>query len=350
MRKSVFWDSYLSTYQITDDFEERLCLCEAAFATHKDNISRLINIIDPSSIAVLGSGYLNDIPLANLIQKDRKVFLVDWIDNVSKRGVSKKIISTAKDGTKNCLFCKKCKGELYCKNYTGEPLVEGVCTGYEPISRPFDTCKNYSPASQPYFMKADITGGVARHFSELVEPSVLRSKTVKQAFSKAISITKILKYTAMEIETNSIDFVTSSMVLSQFNDEPYGFFSKLIQSKFGRVEILRHEEKLRPLMEQLRSNLFLFQVESHIKEIHRIAKKNGRPSVYLSSEIFRSIPDKKAYFLVQDMSKALELVSKYFDFSFDDDFDIDSLNKVKIGDGISINQCYILIPKNHDEL
>ncbi len=166
MKKTTFWDSYLSMDTNKEQFKERLCLCEHAFAAHKENISKLITSLNPSSIAVLGSGYLNDIPLQNLIQENRKVYLIDWIENVSKVGVSKHIICRSEDNCPSCLFCSKGTSDRYCKNYTGELLRDGVCTGYQPVKEPFDTCKNYDPATDPYFMKADITGGVARGFSE----------------------------------------------------------------------------------------------------------------------------------------------------------------------------------------
>lgn len=61
----------------------------------------------------------------------------------------------------------------------------------------------------------------------------------------------------------------SSMVVSQFDHEPYAFFSKLVTLQFGSC-LWAEEEQLRPLMEKLRSELFRLQVEGHVREIHRL--------------------------------------------------------------------------------
>jgi hypothetical protein len=350
MNKSAFWDSYLSIDSDKEIGMEAWCLCEAAFASHKENISKLIKSLNPSSIAVLGSGYLNDIPLYDLIEENRKVYLVDWIDNISKVGVSKNIICRPDDNRIECLLCSESTGKRYCKNYTGEVLRDRVCTGYESVKEPFDTCKNYDPATDPYFIKADITGGVARSFSEKIEEMIGTCNTVKQAFIKAGAIAERLKYRSMEMESDSIELVTSSMILSQFDVEPYTFFASLLENKFGRAEILKHESKLLPLMEKLRTRLFISQVESHIKEMYRILIKDGRSRAYLSAELFRSFSDGKRFFLVQDMSKALEIIGKYFFYEFDDDVGISTLKKSKLGDGISVNQSYVLTPKYEKHL
>ena len=345
MNKSAFWDSYLSVDAGKQIVNETLCLCEAAFASHRVNISRLVKSLNPSSIAILGSGYLNDIPLYDLLEKDRKVYLVDWIENVSKVGVSKNIICRSGDDHTECLFCSKSTGERYCKNYTGELLRDGVCTGYEPVMEPFDTCRNYEPADVPYFIKADITGGVARSFCEKIERMIDACDTVKQAFIKACAIAEQSRYRVMEIASDSIELVTSSMVLSQFDVEPYAYFMHILENEFGRNGILKYEKKLLPLMEKLRTRLFINQVESHIKEMYRILIKDGRSRAYLSAELFRSFSDGKRFFLVQDMSRTLEIIGRYFYYEIDDDTAINTLKKSKLGDGVSVNQCYVLAPR-----
>ncbi len=187
-------------------------------------------------------------------------------------------------------------------------------------------------------------------FLKKMEGAITTCNTAKQAFIKAITIAEKSKYTAMAIESNSIELVTSSMVLSQFDVEPYTFFANLLENKFGRTEILKFESKLQPLMELLRTKLFTSQVESHIKEMYRILKKDGRPRAYLSAELFRSFSDGKLFFLVQDMPKAMEIIGKYFFYVFGDDLGVNTLNKSKIGDGISVNQCYVLTPKDERQL
>lgn len=348
MNTPAFWDSYLSVDAGSKIDKQAIALCEVAFAAHKKNISKLIRALNPSTVAILGSGYLNDIPLPDLIDEQRKVYLVDWIENISKTGVAKNIICKHDDDPVECLFCAKSRGERYCKSYTGEMPGAGVCSGYEAVKEPFDSCKNYVPAADPCFIKADITGGVARSFSERVAGMIGACSTVKQAFIKASAIAEKSKYSMMEIDSDSIEFVTSSMVLSQFDAEPYTYFSCLLENKFGRAEILKHETKLIPLMEKLRTRLFVSQVEAHVREMYRILIKDGRSRAYLSAELFRSFADGKRFFLVPDMPKAMEIIGKYFFYEFDDDVAVSTLKKSSLGDGVSVNQCYVLTPKSED--
>lgn len=345
MTPSPFWNSYLSSNANTRDLSQKLEECETAFADHKENISELIHRFNPSSIAVLGSGYLNDIPLKDLIQKNRVVYLVDWIEDVSKVGFSRKIIRKDENNCVNCLLCSDCYSDRYCKNFTGELLTDGLCTGYEPTSEPFDTCKNYEAATDPEFQKADITGGVAVHFTKRIELEIARCKSPKRAFQRAISIVTNTGFTPLKIESNSIDLVTSSMVLSQFDTEPYTYFATLLEERFGRDELIRCETILRPLMERLRTALFTHQVDAHLQEMHRILRKDVRSRAYLSAELFRSFPNSDSFFLVQDMPKALELISRYFHFEFDSQSKSQPLNRSSYGRGVSMNQCLILTPK-----
>ncbi|NQV71362.1 MAG: hypothetical protein HQ498_15150, partial [Pseudohongiella sp.] len=137
----------------------------------------------------------------------------------------------------------------------------------------------------------------------------------------------------------------SSMVLSQFDFEPYGYFTNMLIERFGSDEVRRHESKLTPLLEMLRDKLFLAQVESHIKEMYRIIKKDLKPRIYLSAELFHSYPGTDRYFLVQHMPKALEIISKYFYFDFNQSFPDNALKKSRVGEGDSVTQCYLLVPK-----
>lgn len=346
MNKSIFWDSYLSSHH-TDNkiLGARLFLCEKAFADHKDNISKMITALRPNTIAILGAGYLNDIPLDDLIEMNRKVYLVDWIDNVTRTGISKAIIR--KDGGyHSCLLCRKGTGKEYCKNFTGEFRAEYVCTGFCPTEEPFLACNSYEPAPETGIIKADITGGVSHSFAVKIEKSIGYCKTAKEAFLRAISIVGEFKYQPIPIDDNSIELVTSSMVLSQFDVEPYTYFSILLEEHFGREYLRKHEEKLTPLMENLRTKLFTLQVESHVKEMHRIVKKDKKSRVYVSAELFRSYLDENQFFLVQDMPKALEIIGKYFLYEFGDLLEGRVIRKSALGEGTSINQSYILVPKS----
>lgn len=345
MNSSTFWNSYLKNCNTDKTLQEGFFLCEQAFSDHKEIISRLVNTLSPNTIAILGSGYLNDIPLGDLVENNRKLYLVDWIDNISKVGVSKSIVCKDEIDGHNCLFCVKNTAKQYCNNFTGEFLEKSVCTGFEPVDEPFITCKNYEPASEPSFIKADITGGISRDFASKIRSNITSCKTPKNAFLKALSLSDKLKHEPMPVEDNSIELVTSSMVLSQFDVEPYGYFSTLLEKQYGCDEIAKQESKLMPLMERLRTKLFILQVESHIKEMYRIVKKDKKSRIYVSAELFRSYPDVDQFFVVQDMPKAMEIMDKYFFYEFGDLLEGKVLRKAQLGNGVSITQSFVLAPK-----
>ena len=346
MDKSPFWHSYLSHPVDGEHLNEGLGHCRRAFADHRAIIARMIDKFRPDTIAVLGSGYLTDIPVADLIDDNKKLYLFDWIEGTARIGLSRSIVSRNEQGH-NCLFCKVRTGNRYCRNYTGEFYQEGVCTAFELIEEPAVTCSNYDPADEPVFIRADITGGVASGFAAASDKMVASCRTPKQAFLKLLNAIDNIKFGPIPMGEDSIDLVTSSMVLSQFDAEPYAYFSHLLLERFGRDEIMKHEAKLGPLMEKLRSRLFILQVEAHVRELHRILKKDGKARAYVSAELFRSNPmgDVEQYFLVQDMPIALEIIGRYFSFEFGPLLEDMILRKSELGDGVSINQNYILIPK-----
>ncbi|MEJ2565826.1 MAG: hypothetical protein P8141_07640 [Gammaproteobacteria bacterium] len=345
MDKSSFWNLYLSDPADDVRLDEGLAQCRKAFAEHRSIISQMIGRFHPHAVAVLGAGYLSDLPLSDLFALTDKLYLVDWIEGAGKIGLSRSIVNRTDNGF-NCLFCKVCTGHRYCRNFTGEFQKEGVCSAFELIEQPAVTCGKYEPADNPVFVRGDVTAGVASRFAAAMEKLVAACLTPKDAFIKAIKCVDNIKRGTLPLADSSIDLATSSMVVSQFDAEPYAFFALLLRERFGQAEIMKHEAKLRPLMEQLRTRLFVMQVETHIRELYRILKKDGGSRAYLAMELFRAYPEGRSeYFLVQDIAKALEVVDKYFSFQLDDLLGGRILSKMELGDGISVNQNYVLIPK-----
>lgn len=95
------------------------------------------------------------------------------------------------------------------------------------------------------FLEADVTLGRATAFARRVERWVGFSKTPAQAFRKAID--ELSRCSTVNekiaIPPDSLDLVTSSMVVSQFDHEPYTFFSKLLALQFGS-RLLAEEARL----------------------------------------------------------------------------------------------------------
>lgn len=310
-------------------------------------IADIVDKTAPKTIACLGSGYLNDIPVATLFEQSKDVSLVDWIPGISREGVAGSIIS--KQGNRyHCLFCDKCIGALYCNNFTNEILDDGVCTAFVPVEHDTLTCKHYEPGLQPNFVAGDVTAGYSSRFAQLMENKVPRCKTPKEAFIKAIKACDQIagKQDHIPLDDHSMDFVTSSMVISQFDAEPYSFFSTILERAYGGDRILSLEKTLRPLMEKLRTKLFVAQVKHHVAEIYRLVTKEGKGRVFFSVEMFRQSAEGNVYFLVQDMQKALEIIGGYFLFDLELLPEPDVLHRCEVGDGISVIQNYVLAPRS----
>jgi len=345
MGSSFFWQQYVADQAEPNLTSGNFNMYEQAFVEQKQNIADLILGLSPASVAILGAGYLNDIPLAELLSEDRTIYLVDWQDQAPKNGVTRRVLQQDDENQYRCLCCNKHSGKDYCDNFSGKYLDDGVCTSFRPVNDPYLTCESYQPAKEPHFIRADITSGVARSFAAHMEEHLMFCSSPHGAFLRAMNCVDQYQYRALPINGNSMELVTSSMVLSQFDFEPYTYFSRLMEEQFGYQTLQQQEQQLRPLMEELRSRLFARQVEAHIKEIHRIVKKDDRPRVYLSTELFRSYPDSDHYFVVQDMSMALDIIGKYFLFSFSGQSDGKILSRSELGDGSSINQCYRLVAR-----
>lgn len=345
MSKSTFWDSYLSPGLDNSIVQDKFTPYKQGFSHHRETIARMVEMLEPRSVVVLGSGFLNDVPVTDIVENSLDIYFVDWIEDISQLGMSRSIIQKDDGGSYSCLFCCNCTGSEFCSNFAGVIEGKNVCSEFRPVEESFNACENYHPASQPKFIKADITAGVGRSFSTKIEKRLDNCKTVKEAILKASAFTDNFDYQPIPVETNSVELATSSMVLSQFDFEPYSYFTNLLVNRFGIEEIKRHEAKLTPLLETLRDKLFIAQVEAHIKEMYRIIKKDLKPRIYLSAELFHSFPGTDQYFLVNHMPKALDIIGKYFFFDFNQPFPDEALIKSKVGEGWSVTQCYLLTPK-----
>jgi hypothetical protein len=133
------------------------------------------------------------------------------------------------------------------------------------------------------------------------------------------------------------------MVISQFDQGPYAYFSGLLESRFGRERVLADFENLTPLMEELRSRLFIVQVEAHARELHRALDKD-RGIADVSVELFRTLHDSDRFFLVNQIPTAFEILGRSYYFHFEDISPEASLRCTHIGSGRSILLCSVLKP------
>ncbi len=345
MSESFFWDSYLSNSYTPQQVENRRTQDWENFQHQRRLIDTVVSQQHPQSIAIMGAGFLNDIPLDSLVGEASSLYFLDWLSEPVKIGLSRSIIAKT-ENTYKCLFCRKGSGALYCRNFTGEFVEEGVCTGFEKIAEPYLGCRNYETGEQPSIIRTDLTGNIARSFASKIEKNISSYKSPKDAFVKALRILANIKPASIPVEKNSMDLVTSSMIISQFEFEPYGYFATLLERRFGRDEIIRNQKILTPLMEDLRARLFIAQVDAHLKEMKRIARKDGQARLYLSAELLRSEEDRVRHFLVQGMARVLEIIGTYFDFSFEYFDESTMLTESKLNNGRVVNLNLVLIPKD----
>lgn len=350
-QENLDWSDYIRAGTSTANAVEAYRRCEASFADQRGLMAKLIREREPNRVGCLGSGFLIDIPIETLFECDRETYLVDWIPNVSEEGLRSRIIEE-RSGAAACVFCKRAEPTRYCTGYVdGGDAERSVCAAFIPISDPNLRCESYVAGEQPQFLTHDITTGVAQEFARRAVKAILKSKTPEDAFRRSIAACRACGQTdeRISIETGSLDFVTSSMVASQFDSEPYAYFTILLVRKFGRDLLLAREERLTAMMKRLRHELFRIQMEAHAREIHRLLDKSNGVA-YFSVELFRSIPEDENYFLVHEIPTALEILGDYFLFDFDSIPAESALRSTQMDESASIVQCYVLKPKPEIEL
>jgi hypothetical protein len=142
-----------------------------------------------------------------------------------------------------------------------------------------------------------------------------------------------------------MDLVTSSMVIFQFDKEPYRYFSSLLESKFGRDRINQNEITLRSLMEEVRSALFGSLVEGHVQQMHGLTRKDGGRA-YCSFELYRTLPDSSLCFQVQDVGKVIDTLGRYFYFDFSLHPAEQALTAIEFGEGTSMVFAALMVPRS----
>lgn len=340
------WGDYLSAPLSPEQFSRSRGTYHRPMSVHRALMERLARQYHPSRIACLGSGFLNDIPIAAFIQEAEMLYLVDWIPGITRDGFAGSIIDS-RDERLRCLLCdEKNSPETYCEAFR-PPIRKPnqVCANFEPVPGMEHLCGNYVPGAQPNFLEADITLGRASGFARRSESVVAKGKTLRQVFQRALAEGKRCARIEeeMDIPADSIDLVTASMVVSQFDHEPYGYFAGLLAERFGMGRVLEHEEQLRPMVEQLRSLLFQIQAEGLVREMYRIVNKTqGR--VFFSVEFFRSVNGEDRFFLVHEIPRAMETIAEYFQFEFQSIPLEETITTFSQNEGTSIVQNFVLRP------
>lgn len=346
------WNKYLKV-----DLDDRLVdhcrsYCCSTFQHQKKIIAEITAQLTPRTVACLGAGCLNDIPVFDFFRTAELVYLIDWVPGISEEGFKASLIT--RDGTLDkCGVCALPRDRRsICASYEKTASSGAmVCDNFEPSpgNNSVVRCAKFGRGTKPRFLTADITAARSSKFAEAIEKIVKFADDPEKCYHKAIKEAHRCKsiFEQMPIPSGTIDLATSSMVVSQFDAEPYAFFSKHLLDRFGDQAMRQSEKQIRPLMQQLCDELFNIQVEGHFQELYRIVNKTSG-KVYFSVELFRSIPGQDSCFLVKGSAKTMEILDRFFTYDFETlpiEKTLKRANADEDGSGFSVIQSYVLTPK-----
>ncbi|MCH7989333.1 MAG: hypothetical protein IID46_09330 [Planctomycetes bacterium] len=343
---SVTWEEYLAVPGAASRFAECSQRCRNFFEQHRENIRRLVEAASPGVVACLGAGVLNDIPYRTLVKSGATIHLVDWLAGSSDVGVALSIIEMDEGQQPRCIYCDlsdDCSA-TFCRNYRRSiDSANTVCDRFvmsrcEPLR-----CEAFVKGESPSIHYEDVAGGYASEFGHRLLRELRDARTWERAFSKATKLAgRIRSSERLSIGDSSVDLVTSSMLVSQFAHEPYGYFSYRTAERLG-PPTPEQEERLLPAMEKLRSALFIHQVQRHLDEVQRILAPGG--ICYLSCEMFSTVPHSHQWFMVEGVPTVMEAVGNRFHFNFDIIPENESITQFQTGNERSLTWCVVMESK-----
>lgn len=317
-----------------------------AFARQKQLIGRLADRLRPEVVACLGAGVLNDIPYAALVRSGAAIHLVDWLPGAVEAGVGLSIMEVGEGGRPQCAYCA-IGGEAaaYCRGYRGGSAPrQGVCDNFKPAGDRALACAAFDLGERPAIHAGDVTQGFASACGTAMGEALSGAGTWRQALRAAAAAAKRTRRHrhSLAIADGSVDLVTSSMLISQFDAEPYGYFSHQAAARFGLPDE-SEERRLRGESRRLRSLLLATQIERHCDEIERILAPGGR--CFMSFEMFHFDAGSGRWFLVEEMHRALAYLAGRFDFDFDAVPASDNVGRFQGQGAVSLVHSFVLAPK-----
>jgi hypothetical protein len=305
----------------------------------------------------MGAGYLNDIPIEDFAAQGAAVHLVDWMTDVPQQAYLRDMVRLVEQEY-ICLVCRYAKNPNdYCRNFNKDDRARAalgndvetseVCDNFEADTENPPHCRAYQPGIYPIFHNADVTQGRGVEFAEKLPQLLAGTKTPRKSFSKAAARIKSIKSgDGIEVEDGSVDFITSAMVASQFDFEPFGYFLSSVVDKFGEKSVLSEAKVLGPWEIDLRNAIFRLLMEGHCLEMIRLLSPGGM--VYFSIETAHKEKGATAWFQPETVPTTLEMIGRYFDF------DLDMMPEITapevagaVGGGSSLIQSYLLRPKSN---
>ena len=344
---AVGWDEYLKVPRAEEEYAACRWSCRTTFQRQRENIRRLFAATSPGAVACLGAGVLNDIPYQEFLAAGAAVHLVDWLPGSVDTGLRLSIIETDEGGLPRCLYCNPAIDcpERYCRSFAlAAERSGGVCARFAPCGGEPLQCAAFERGDLPFVHYEDVTAGYASDFGRAVGADLGGIRSWKQALLRARTIAGRIRrhQRTLSIAGDAVQMVTSSMLVSQFEHEPYGYFARQVASQIG-PPTHGEEARLRSTMEDLRTSLLIDQVERHCQEIDRILAPGGR--CYLSSEMFHWLPDERRWVAVEGMPEMLQAIDRHFAFNFDIVPESESLVRFETRGALSLVCAFVLESK-----
>ena len=341
------WEDYLNPQLDAGTSRDRYRQFRSAFASQRAGIQRVFDARRPDVVACLGAGMLSDIPYQRFVEADATVHLVDWLPGVTERGIAHSIIRRVEAGTPQCAYCRLTGGDpqAYCSSYRQTQASRSeVCDAFEASPDDPDVCLAFRKNKLPYVHRQDVTGGYASAFGAAVADDLRGVTSWRQAFKRATALaTRVVRrQSRLAIDDGTVDLVLSSMVMSQFEHEPYDYFSRQCAALIG-PPTAPEEKRLRPAMQNLRSILLRNQIKGHCEEIDRILAPTGR--CFLAVEMFVCEKGDDRWFLLNDMHGALAALAQRFDFDIDAVPDLIADSRFETRGSRSVVYQLLLVPK-----
>ena len=289
-----------------------------AYGPLRETIRGVVEAARPKTVACLGAGVLNDIPYRALVQSEATLHLVDWLPDLIETGIAHGIIRTGDDDRTECIYCglDDDRARAYCEHFERSSPSADVCRHFTRGPKGEVLCTAFKRGAEPKIHGEDATAGYASAFATALAEELPQATSWKQAFGAANAVSRRIRRhrDSLDIDDHSVDLVTSSMVLSQFEHQPYNYFAEQASTLLGRPSP-RDERKLDGAMKALRTTLVTNQVVRHCQEIERILAPGGR--CFMAFELFHYNRERECWFLVGEMHQALAIVAERFEFDFD---------------------------------
>lgn len=301
---------------------------QAFLAGQRERMERCIRTLHPRRIVFLGAGFLDDIPIERSIAEGAEIFCVDWMRDVMEVAYRERIIEILEERVA-CIVCRTAGDPgAYCRNHCGPSPAspqagsaagagDRVCANFVRSGGPSaPRCGNFLPGDFPRFISSDVTQGRATSFANGVDGILNEARKPRAAMTRALRRARRVSAAAtLPIDDASVDLVTSSMVASQFDFEPFTYFVKRLIAAYDPPAVKKAAKELSDLEEELRDTLLVEQMRGHCEEIVRLLRPDGR--AYFSMEILHQPEAGGNWFQPKVVPKILEVLNGYFFYDVD---------------------------------